>query len=534
METYYLKSRRRSFLGAALISLAALCLPYEAGAANASEPEKGGTLTFNFQSDPPNFDPLSNSTSRTLYAIAPCYNSLIKFDPMDPKKIVGDLAKSWVVSPDGKEIVFKIVDNAHFHDGHPLTSADVKFTFDRIRNPPEGVVSVRKSALAAVDEITTPDDYTVIFKLKQPSPSLLTNLATGWMLIIPKHFVEGGGDLKKTVMGSGPFKFASYQTGVSVNLVRNPDYHVSDRPYLDGITFYIVPDPATVYGYFRTGQIHVYESLQGEDGRRAEKEFGDKILVQGTPSYGFSSLVFNATKAPWNDPRVRQALDLAIDRREALKVLRQNDGYLGGLMPAEGVWSLSQEELASLPGFGTDRAADLTKARKLLEEAGFADGLEAKLMTKRGASYEALGVFLTAQLAEVGVKASLDLQEDASAYDNLTSHKFEIAAWEQTVNADDPDAVLGELYTCDGGRNFSGICDKKVDDLFQKQTVELDQAKRHQLVKELELSAMSNLDRVVLFWRKSFLGQSRRVHDLLRHPQMDNNRRMEDVWLSSE
>jgi len=531
---------RRDFLrGTMAVSAAAFCLPASAFAEDAAKPQvlggtpqKGGILTFNYQSDPPNFDPLSNSTSRTLYSIAPCYNSLVMYDPKDPTRIIGDLAKSWDFSPDGRKLTFKIIENAKFHDGVPLKAADVKFSFDLVRNPPEGVVSVRKSALSAVKDINILDDYTIEFVLNAPSPSLLTNLATGWMLVLPKHFVEGGGDLKKTVLGSGPFKFKNYQTGVSVELERNPDYHIPDRPYLDGITYYIVPDPSTVYSYFRTGQILVYESLQGEDSRRAEKEFGDKILIQGTPSYGFSSLVFNVSKAPWDDVRVRKALNLAIDRREALKVLRQNDGYLGGLMPAQGKWAQSDEELAKLPGFATDREADLAAARQLLKEAGHEGGISTKLMTKRGASYEALAIFLIDQLSKVGVNATLDLQEDAVAYDNLTTQKFELGAWEQTVNADDPDAVFGELYTCKGGRNFSGHCNAKIDELFAQQTSELDEAKRHELVKAMELAAMEDAGRVILFWRKSFLGQSRRVHDLLRHPQMDNNRRMQEVWLS--
>jgi len=522
---------RRLFLaGGATLGAAAFCLPRSAYAAR--EPQRGGTLTFNFQSDPPNFDPLSNSTSRTLYAIAPCYNSLVMYDPLKPDELIGDIAQGWETSEDGRKITFNLIRNAKFHDGTPLTAADVKFTFDRIRNPPDGVVSVRQGTLEAIEAINQIDDFTVEFLLKRPSPSLLTNLAGGWMVILPKHFVEAGGDLKKEVMGSGPFKFRSYQTGVSVQLERNEDYHIPGRPYLDGITFYIVPDPGTVYSYFRTGQIMVYESLQGEDSRRAEKEFGEDILIQGVPSYGFSSLVFNTAETPWNDVRVRRALAHAIDNQQALKVLRQGDGYLGGLMPAEGHWAIPAPKLAGLPGFAPNRETDIAEARRLLAEAGLPEGFSTTLMTKRGASYEALAIFLIDQLAKVGINARLDLQEDATAYENLTTKKFQLSAWEQTVTADDPDAVFGELYSCEGGRNFSSTCDPEVDRLYQAQSEEMNPEERLRLVQELERAAIAQYGRVILFWRKSFLGQSRSVHDLLRHPQMDNNRRMQNVWIS--
>ena len=163
--------------------------------------------------------------------MAPLYSTLIQIDPLSYPKIIGDAASEWKIAPDGLTYTFKIRQGIRFHDGSPLTAADVKATYDKIVFPPAGVRSIRKNAYTAVASVEAPDPSTVVFKLKFPSASLLGNLASPWNVIYPKKYLDKDPNyFKNNVVGSGPFKFKSYTRGSTFEGERNPDYFVKDRP----------------------------------------------------------------------------------------------------------------------------------------------------------------------------------------------------------------------------------------------------------------------------------------------------------------
>ena len=378
-------SRRDFMRNLAIFGIGTAGLPGLSGMALAQgTPTPGGVMSLVTSGDPPNFDPFSNTTSYVLHIVAACYNSLLMMDPENPDKIIGDLATGWTQSDDGLSYTFTLVNNAKFHDGKPLTSADVKYTFDIVRDPPEGVVSARKSLLSAISSIDAVDDYTVRFNLSRPSPGLLASLATGWFIVAPKHILEVKGTMADDVIGSGPFRFKEYISGVSYEMERNPDYHVPDRPFLDGLKYYIVPDESTRFAYLRTGQIDLYDGLTGKDARTAEAEFPDTVKVYSTTSYVGDPFTMNAARTPFDDIRVRKAIAYSINHDEALKVLMDGDGVVGGLL-IPGPWSISAEELAAIPGYGKDVEANRAEARKLLAEAGFPDGFETTLTARKAA-----------------------------------------------------------------------------------------------------------------------------------------------------
>src|SRR5688572_24738343 len=143
----------------------------------AQTPKKGGTLNFSVVAEPPNYDCHGSTTFALIHPIAPHYSLLVKFDGKDYPKVVGDLAESWQISPDNLAYTFKLRSGVKFHDGSPLTSADVKATYDRIINPPAGIVSIRKAYYADIDTIATPDPATVVFKMKAPVAGVMEALA---------------------------------------------------------------------------------------------------------------------------------------------------------------------------------------------------------------------------------------------------------------------------------------------------------------------------------------------------------------------
>src|SRR5262249_38679376 len=189
---------------------------------------------------PPSLDPHQESTFANIELVAPLYSTLLQLDPYHYPKIIGDLATDWKIAPDGLTYTFKLRQGIKFHDGSPLTSADVKATYEKIVFPPAGVRSIRRNTYAAVASIETPDAASIVFKLTHPSASLLDNLASPWNVVYPKKYLDTDPNYFKThIIGSGPFKFKARTPGATFEGERNPDYFIKDRPYLDGYKFFV-------------------------------------------------------------------------------------------------------------------------------------------------------------------------------------------------------------------------------------------------------------------------------------------------------
>lgn len=525
-------TRRQYLRGMGLLAMgAAVAGPFGGiRAANAQEtPVRGGIFNFNLTAAPPNFDPLSNSSGTILSCIAPCYSGLVRFDPMDPNAIIGDAAKEWAVSEDGKTFTFTLHDNIRFHDGVPLTSADAAFSLDRIGNPPEGVVSNRKAALGVIESIVTPDPLTLVIALSRPSPAFLNTLASGWMVILAKHFIEAGGDPATTVMGSGPFKFKEYVEGVSVELERNPDYFVADRPYLDGIKGFIVPDQGAVWNYLQSGELQQWQSIQGAEA--GQYTSNDDIEIVETPSTSMIGVTFNTTIAPFDNPVLREAACLAIDRAAGMEILQRGQGVFGGpIVP--GPWTLEPAALEAISGYGLDTAANLERAKALMAEAGIADGLEVKMLVRRIALFEPVGVFLKDQWAKIGINVILDVQENAAFFENQSKRAFQALVAGGSANTSDPDDV-GSWYRCESSQNFAALCNSGADAIFDEMSSEPDPAKRKALANQWEAMTAEGRGTFIMYWRKRFMGLRRNVKGLIIHPNIDNNMKHQDVWLAS-
>ncbi len=246
----------------------------------ADSPRRGGVLLAVIGADAPSLDPHQESTFATLQMVAPLYSTLLQIDPYSYPKIIGDAATEWKISPDGLTYTFKIRRDIKFHDGSPLTAADVKATYDKIVFPPDGVRSIRKNAYTAVASIEAPDPGTVVFKLKFPSAALMDNLASPWNVIYPKKYLDKDPNhFMKNVVGSGPFKFKGYTRGATFEGERNPDYFIKDRPYLNGYKFFISPETSVRAAAIRSGpRLHRVPGpaqLRGGGDQEAARRQGD-------------------------------------------------------------------------------------------------------------------------------------------------------------------------------------------------------------------------------------------------------------------
>ncbi|MBI4497373.1 MAG: ABC transporter substrate-binding protein [Chloroflexi bacterium] len=500
----------------------------------AAQPKSGGTLVLvNSLGDPPSFDVHQETTISVIGPIMPNYDGLLMFDPLDPSKIVGDLAERWEQSQDGRLYTFALRKGVKFHNGTPFTAADAKYSLERMISPPKGMVSPRRAALGAIERIEVPDATTLNIFLKQPSPSLLAILAQQrGMAMYSKAFLEEKGQevMKKEIMGTGPYKLKDYVRGTSIELVKNPNYWMPGRPYLDGLKYFILPDPNTRLAAFRTGQLHIH-GLSVSDAQALEKELAGKITIQRQQGISPQTFLLNTTREPFDDIRVRQAISMAIDREAGIKVLAQGDGDVSGHMPATGLWSLPREELAKLPGYATDKAAEIARAKQLLADAGYPNGFSVTLATRNASSYVDLSTFVKDQLAKIGVEGNITPFESAAIFDLFNKKDYAASPWSYGFSLDDPDSIFSEFYVCGSPRNYTGLCDDEMQRLFEQQSQTLDPVQRKKLVQELDRKAITQSAMIVLYFGRVRTGVWNQVKDYRVFPSSYNNVKMRDVWL---
>jgi len=493
-------------------------------------PKYGGVLLSSLTSDPPSFDAQQEATTETVFTTSPAYDRLLQFDDQDDSKVVPDLVDRWEWSPDGKALTFFLRTGVKFHNGNSFTAQDVKFSLDRLRNPPTGIVSPRKSLFEPVTDVIVVDDSTVKVTVKRSYPAMLSFVAGGYMPIYDKEFVEQKGqDIpKKEIMGTGPFKFKEYIRGVSFELAKNEDYWAKGRPYLQGIKYYIIPDPGTTIAAFRSGQLLLGDKINANQVEAVAQEMGDKVrLTDPVVGFGPQFLSVNVSRPPFDNIKVRQAISYALNRAAAAKLLNYQ---IGGVFAPP--WGFPQEELAKFPGYGNDPAGDIAKAKQLLGEAGFPNGFATTMITRNDVStWGDMAVFAKDYLTKVGITAELSAIASAPFYDIANTRNFNILAAGVGLSFGDPDAFYAELWACDSLRNYAGYCDPEMEALFLKQSSTLDAGQRAQLVFDLERKALQSNSKFIVGYGRGRQLTWKTVQGYYPHRSTYNNKKMLNVWL---
>src|SRR4029077_13981420 len=300
----------------ALITLAA------AAPAPAQEtPKQGGVLTYMIPADaPPSLDGHRETTYATVHTAAPFYSTLIRINPENPSSTTDFVCDLCTAMPqprdDGKTYTFKIRDGVKFHDGSPLTAADLGASWNAIIHPPEGVTSARESFYVMIDRVEAPDPTTVVFHLKFATGAFLPALADPYTWIYKKDILDRDPRwYEKNVLGSGPFKFVSYEAGTAVKGIRNPDYYHRGLPYLDRFTGLYAPKQAVRVDAIRSDRAAIdFRNLPPAARDELVGALGDKIVVQESDLNCGNLFTPNQRKKPFDDPRVRRALTLTVDR----------------------------------------------------------------------------------------------------------------------------------------------------------------------------------------------------------------------------
>ena len=535
-----IRRHRTPFTVVALaVLVGSLVVAPRAAAQGAETPRRGGVLLAAIGADAPSLDIHQESTFAALQPVAPLYSTLLQIDPYNYPNVIGDVASEWKISPDGLTYTFKIRPGIRFHDGSPLTAADVKATYDKIISPPEGVRSIRKPYYEAIASIETPDPSTVVFKAKYASASLLGNLASPWNVIYPKKYLDKDPNYFKTnVMGSGPFKFKSYTRGSTFEGERNPDYFVKDRPYLNGYKFFISTETSVRAAAIRSGRAYIeFRDLPNSEVEAIKKQLGDKIVVQSTPFVIQFGIAINNTVKPFTDVRVRKALTLGIDRYTGGKVLYQLTGLrdVGAHTRPGTEWAIPQAELEKFPGFWRDADKSRAEAKRLLAEAGYPNGFKVVLKNRNiKLPYQDWAVYVIQEWRKIGIEAEHRPLETATWYaDGRDQGNFELMIYPAGAFIDDPDQLLYQ-YITGSSQNWGRFSNPAIDDLYSRQARALDPAERRKLVIELQKIILENAYHMPGLWWSRNVVHWAKVKNWVAPPSHFTNQKLQDVWLAED
>ena len=333
----------------------AAATPTAAPAAAGGQPKRGGILKVGMQADPTSLDPQKTSLTALFHVTEHIYSALVRLKP--DLTVEPDLAEKWDISADGKTYTFTLRKGVKFHSGRALTSADVKYTFDRLVD--KATASPNASLLAPAESIATPDDGTVVITLKQADASFLTNLTSPATVIINRDAVQQNGDLTKTADGTGPFKFKEYVPNTRVVLERNPDYWESDKPYVDGIEMTIAADDTARTAAVRTGTVDFIEYAPLKDIPSLKND--NSLVLAGDQNTNIRYIGLNVTRKPFSDLKVRQAVAAVIDR----------DAVLGPAVFGYGTPTVEIFPPGYWAGLGAKASPpDIARAKQLLTDSG--------------------------------------------------------------------------------------------------------------------------------------------------------------------
>jgi peptide/nickel transport system substrate-binding protein len=519
---------------AGLLALAAFAL---VPGAEAQTPKKGGNLNFAISAETAHYDCHGSDTYATLHFSSPFYSTLLRYNLSKFPEIEGDLAKSWKVAPDLMTYTFALRDGVKFHDGSTLTAADVKATYDRLRDPPKGVVSTRKATLADIGSIETPDDKTVVFKMKAANSSMLDHFASPWNCVYAAKDLAADANAPKTkINGTGPFTFVEHVKGSHVAGKKNNNYFKKGLPYLDSYKGIFTLQAAAMLNALQGGQVlGEFRGVSPAERDRMVSAMGDKLRVEES-SWTLNLIVaFNNEKAPFNDARVRKALLMSIDRWGGSQGLSRISTLraVGGVVRPGSPLATPEAELVKLPGFAKDIKKAREEAKKLLKEAG-QENLKFTLWNRNLAMpYTPAGVFLVDQWRQIGVEVEHKQSDTAPYLAALAAGNYEVAIDFSNLFNDDPTLALIKYLSFDKNPlNLSRSKDAEVDRLYEAQLREKDVEKRKGLIRALEKRVFDQAYQQPLLWWHRIVLTHKSLMGWKMSPSHNLGQDLAEVWLN--
>jgi peptide/nickel transport system substrate-binding protein len=479
--------------------IALCCLFFILAGCSRSRPDPN-TLVMIIESSPTNLDPRvgTDAQSERIYKLL--FDSLVRRD--EHFQLQPALAERWEI-PDPQTYIFHLRQGVRFHNGQPLTSRDVKWTFDSVMNGT--LITAKTSTYKQVDRIDAPDDATVIFHLKEPFATLLWNLSDGAMGIVP---YGSGKDFNTKLIGSGPFKFMSAVADSEVIIARNNDYW-GEHAKIPRVRFAVVPDTTTRALELRKGSADAAINALNPDMVLTLKS-DPKLQVEIAPGTIYSYIAFNLRDPVLQDARVREALDYAIDRDTIIHYLwRDMAERSASVLPVQH-WA-NDASLKPVP-------YDPARARAILDTAGYKprNGVRFHLTMKTSTeeSTRLLAAVMQQQLREVGIALDIRTFEFATFYADVVKGAFQIYSLRWIGANEDPDIYEHVFHSASfppKRANRSYYVNLQVDALIDRGRRELDPAKRRTIYFELQEILARDRPYLHLWYLDNVLVHSRRV-----------------------
>jgi peptide/nickel transport system substrate-binding protein len=499
----------------------------------------GGTVKIGHFDSPASVSMLEESTAAVNRPMMAVFNNLVLYDQHvaqnSPKSIVPELATSWAWNEEGTELTMPLRQGVKWHDGKPFTAADVHCTFELLQGTAKEKLRInpRKSWFDNLSEVTTKGDYEVTFHLKRPQASFLPMLATGWTPIYPCHVSPA--QMRLHPIGTGPFKFVEFKPNEVIKVARNPDYWKPGRPYLDGIEYPIIKDVSTRLLTFIAGKIDFYNGVTMPQLRDVKSQAPQAIceLLSGNVN---RNMIVNRTAPPFDNPELRRAMSLSVDRKAFNDIINEGQGEIGAVMqpPPAGLWGMPPETIATLPGYGPDVAKNRAEAKKIMEKLGYGPDkhLAVTVTTRNVAPYRDPAVIMISHFKEIYIDGLLEPVDTTQWYPRLSRKDYKVGLNVTETAVDDPDPAFYENYVCGALRNYTGYCNPEVDKMVDRQSAESDIEKRRKLVWEIEKKLAEDDARPILFyprvahcWQPQLKGLTVMANSIY------NGWRFEDLWL---
>ncbi|MGH7709028.1 MAG: ABC transporter substrate-binding protein [Vulcanimicrobiaceae bacterium] len=502
----------------------------------AQTPKPGGTFVFAIGNDPESLNPAITTGVAALAVDCKMFNGLLWVDRQNKEH--PELATTWTVAKDGMAYTFRLRHDVKWHDGQPFTAADVQFTFWnvlRLYHPRSRVV------FENVADVTAPDPYTVVLKMKKPYAPLLDDMTCQDAPILPKHLYAGTDILQNPhnsndPVGTGPWQFVSWTRGDRVEMKRNPGYFRKGLPYFDSVIAKIVPDPVSRIQSLQTGEIDYVQSFFLPKTQVAPLKADKRIqLKYDTDVPGNYLMFFNVARKPLDDERVRQALLRALDRKQILDQAFSGIGYVGKS-------AIHQK----LPFY--DPAVDLTKLYSYNPtEAGKeldALGLPSKggmrftlhlLYDVHQAGFTAIAQIIRDNYRKIGVDVVLEPYE-TQVFDDFmyTKRDFDIGLQAYTTGGDPAIGIARAYITTPPGKPFTNptnFSDPNVDKLFEEAASTVDVAVRKKDYDALQVLLAKALPLVPLIDRTEVDAAQANLRDLWQSRQPYDE--WDGVWRAS-
>src|SRR5712691_706915 len=508
---------------------------------SASAQKAGGVLRLYSPGSPANMSIIEAPTIQTQMPMMGVFNNLVMFDQhkaqVSLQTIVPDLATEWSWNEDGTALTFKLRPGVKWHDGKTFTAKDVKCTWDLLLDkvPDKLRLNPRKTGYDNLAEVTANGDYEVTFQLKRPQPAFPMLLAGGFSVIYPCHV--SAEQMRQHPIGTGPFKFVEFKPNEDIKVTKNPDYWKKGRPYLDGIEYTIVRDPSTAALAFVAGNFDMtfpYELTvpQFNDMRGQMPQ----AICELTPVGGVNGhLLINRDTPPFNNPDLRRAMALSVDRKTFVDILTQGQGDIGGILqpPPAGLWGMPPDQVAKLPGYDPDVQKSRQEARQLMQKAGYGDDnrLKIKVTTRDWSIYRDPAVLLIDQLKQIYIDGELELIDTPQYFPKIQRKDYTVALNLQT-SGPDPDPTVQLFYGCVSNINWDGYCNPEMDKLIEQQSREGDMGKRKQLLWTIERKLAEDNVRPIIFYRRGGTCQQPYIKGMtVMVNSIFNSWRLEDVWL---